>query len=115
VLLSGLALVACARLLRSGRIGVRSGLLVTIACSLVSLVVEGVFLVQVLGLHSTAKQIFQRAGAPPVDGAVYGLTWGFWLAGTVSIIALAYSITQLRQSRQVPPRVTQTSANITGA
>ncbi|HEY7122958.1 MAG TPA: hypothetical protein VH540_03305 [Ktedonobacterales bacterium] len=114
VLLSGLVLLVCARVLRSGRIGTRSGLFVTIACSVVSLVAEGVFLVQVFGLQSTAKQIFQHAGAPPVAGAVYGLSWGFWLAGTVSIVALAYSAAQLRQSRQVPPRVTQTSADSTG-
>ncbi len=111
VLLSGLALLVCARLLGRGRIANHVGLLFLSMCSVVSLVVEGMFLVQVLVLHSTAKQIFQQAGAPPVDGAVYGLTWGFWLAGAVSVVALAYSMMRLRPSRQVPPRVTQTSAS----
>ncbi len=100
VLLSALALMVIAVLLRRQRIGVRLAALLITMISLYVLLVEILFMVQIDSFQSAIDEL---AGGR-LNQTLYGVSWGFWLALAATIVALGVGTFMLYQDYAPAPR-----------
>lgn len=109
--LCALALIAVGLLVRAGRLSLRLASLLIVALAFLALLMEFFFLVQVNSIEGAFA--VSQTGINSRQAA-YGLSWGFWLAVIVTVIALGLSLFVLLQEYGLTKRFTSGTPALRG-
>jgi hypothetical protein len=100
--LSALALIIVAAMLRMGHLSIRRASVLIFVPALLALVMEFFFLIQISSIESAFA--ISQAGIISRQAA-YGLSWGFWFAVIVTVIALGIGLFLLLQEYGITRRI----------